>query len=192
MAISGVVSWLPTLDDFIAHWRFVDDIRRPHCFTLSGAYAIGDLEADRAAVAAAIALVEECNEHVRTAAVERDRIRAKLRPRMLQFGPTVRGLLPDSLYLKSIPITPRLSDSVGTWKTATHQIAHLWATINQNVPPIDGFTPPLLLSGAFTQECFAAKVAALVEAYRKLEEAERRADQARDARDKRFAPVYQR
>ncbi|HVT11834.1 MAG TPA: hypothetical protein VHE55_06180 [Fimbriimonadaceae bacterium] len=192
MAISGVISWLPTIDEFIDHWCLVDDIRVPNRFVLSGNYSADDLTKDRKAIADLIEAVDACNKEVREAAAARDEIRAKLRPRMLQFGPTVRGLLPDSLYLKSIPATPRFSDSVKTWKTAAHQIANLWATINYNSPPIAGFKPPLLLSGDFTQECFAAKVAILFDAYGKLEEAEHKAGQARDARDERFAPVYQR
>ena len=61
MPISGVGSWLPTIDEFIAHWTEVNVALAPAELTLSGGYPVGDggLSTDRESVDAAIEAVQD-------------------------------------------------------------------------------------------------------------------------------------
>jgi len=104
----------------------------------------------------------------------------------------VRGQLPGSLYLHSIPRTPLFASSPGVWRDAMDDMANLWATINTNTPAVPGFTPPLKLSGAYLQATFATDAAALSTAFTAVSNADIGLKNSREARDIAFAPVYQR
>jgi len=192
MPITGVGSWLPTIDEFIAHWTAVNVVIGGTGFQLSGGYKVTDLTADRATVAAAITDVQTKENTRQNAAGDRDVKRAAIRPRILQFGPTVRGQLPGSLYVHSIPRTPLFQASPGVWRDAMDDMANLWATINTNIPAVPGFTPPLKLSGAYLQATFATEATALSTAFTAVSNADIGLRNSREARNIAFAPVYQR
>ena len=191
MPITGVGSWLPTIDEFIAHWTAVDAALGSN-FALIGNYKLTGLTADRATLATAITDTTNKENTRQDAMGDRDVKRAAIKPRIVQFGPTVRGQLPGSLYIRSIPKTPGFDRSPGVWREAMDDMANLWATINTNTPPVTGFTPPLKLSGGYAQATFVTDAAALSAAFTALTNADQNLRNSRSARDAVFAPIYQR
>jgi hypothetical protein len=69
---------------------------------------------------------------------------------------------------------------------------NLWSTINTNSPPIPGFTPPLLLAGAYPQATFATDATALSTAFTAVTTADQNAQLSRESRNQLFEPIYQR
>lgn len=193
MPITGTGSWLPTIDEFLAHWAQVNTaLGLGGPLTLSGAYAVASLSLDRSGLALAFADVQAKENLRQTAAGDRDVKRTVVRPRILQFGPVVRGLLPGARYLLSIPRTPGFQDAPGKWRDAMDDMSSLWATINTNSPAITGFTPPLVLAGAYAQAGFATDAASLSTAFTALATTDQNAQLSRQQRDQLFEAIYQR
>lgn len=190
MPISGIGSWLPTIDEFIAHWTSVNAAVLGG-FTLPGAYALGSLTTDRGNLNTFINDVEAKLNLRTTAAGDRDVKRAGIRPRMLQFGPTVRGLLPGTRYIPSLRRTPAFTASAGTWRQALADMLDLWTTINTNSPAIVGFTPPLMLSGAYPVATYTTDKTALDAAFTAIGTTTLNLEQSRATRDILFKQIYQ-
>lgn len=192
MPITGVGSWLTTIDEFLAHWNDVNATFAPGSLTLSGSYGRPTLVTDRAALAAAITDVQTKDNTRQSAAGTRDLQRAVVRPKMLQFGPAVRGFLPGSRYIPAIPRVPAFQDSPGKWRDRMDDMNSLWVAINLNSPAVPGFTPPLKLSSTYLQANFATDMAALSTAFTDLITADQSAQLARQQRTQLFEPIYQR
>lgn len=193
MPITGIGSWLPTFDEFIAHWTAVNTALGPGGpFLLSGGYAVGTLTSDRGTLAGQITDVVAKENTRQNAAGDRDVKRAAIRPRMLQFGPTVRGQLPNSQYVQHIRRTPPFGASPGVWRDGMDDVRDLWATINTNVPPVTGFTPPLKLSGNYVQATFVTDAGAMSTAFSALSTADVALDTARSLRGITFRALFQR
>lgn len=192
MPITGVGSWLPTVDEFLAHWSDVNIALGITPLVLSGAYTRALFSTDRTALATQLADVQSKDNVRQAAAGTRDIQRAVVRPRMLQFGPAVRGFLPGSRYIHAIPRTPAFQDAPGKWRNAMDDMASLWLSVNANSPAVVGFTPPLVLSGSYTQALFNTDATALSTAFTSLTTADQSAQLSRQQRDQLFEPMYQR
>ena len=190
MPISGIGSWLPTIDEFIAHWTAVNAALAPGSFRLPGNYTVANLTTDRNGLDTAINDVEAKLNLRTTAAGDRDVKRAAIRPRMLQFGPTVRGLLTGSRHIPSLRQTPKFSASAGIWRQAMADMLDLWTAINTNTPAVPGFTPPLLLSGLYPVATFATDKTALDAAFTAVGTTQINLEAARETRDLLFQPIY--
>nr|MDP9179388.1 hypothetical protein [Gemmatimonadota bacterium] len=198
MPISGVGSWLPTIDEFIAHWTAVNAALAPGALTLSDGYELPNgggnpnITDDRAAVDDAIGDVQSQLNLLSNARGVRDLARVALNPRFLQFRNAIGAYLHNSQYLQSIPPTPQFDQSPGDWRDAMDDMVHLWGVINTNTPAIPGFTPPLLLAAGYTLATFTTDAAALNTAFITVSSLDQDAQQSREHRDAVFAPVYER
>ncbi|MBS1724308.1 MAG: hypothetical protein JSS66_15300 [Armatimonadetes bacterium] len=192
MPISSVGSWLPTIDEFLAHWTDVNAALAPGALTLLGAYNRASLVTDRAAVETAVTDVQNKDNTTQIARGDRDVKRANVKPRFVQFRGAVNGQLPGTRYIPAIPRTPAFTDSPGVWRNALDDMGNLWTTINANSPPITGFTPPLLLAGGYAVLAYTTESTAMKTAFTTLETAEQGSQLSREQRDVVFAPVYQR
>lgn len=191
MPITGLGSWLPTVDEFLAHWAQVNTaLGLGGPLVLSGGYAVGNLTSNRASLAGQFLDVQAKENLLQTASGDRDVQRAVVRPRMLQFGPAVRGLLPGSRYIHSLPRVPAFGDSPGKWRNAMDDTSSLWATINTNAPPVTGFTPPLLLSGSYAVAGFNTDAGLLSTAFTAVTTTDQNAQLSRQQRDQIFQPMY--
>jgi hypothetical protein len=190
MAISGIGSWLPTIDEFIAHWISVNTVVGLPGFTLPGGYSEANFAADRGTLNGMINAVEAALNLRTTAAGDRDVKRAGIRPRMLQFGPTVRGALAGSRHIPSLRDTPRFTSSPGVWRQGMADMLDLWTAINTNSPAVPGFTPPLLLSGAYAVAGFNTEKNALDAAFTAIGTTQIGLEAARETRDLFFHTLY--
>jgi hypothetical protein len=196
MPITGVGSWLPTIDEFMAHWAEVNTALAPAELTLSGGYTLtGDgngLTDDRVLVDDAIEAVQDQLNLLSNARGVRDLARVAMNPRFVQFRNAIGAFLPNSQYEQSIPATPQFETSPGDWRDAMDDMDHLWGVVNTNTPPVPGFTPPLLLAGGYARATFTTDATALNTAFTSVSTLAQDADQSRAHRDSVFAPVYER
>ncbi|MEX2244615.1 MAG: hypothetical protein WD273_14765 [Trueperaceae bacterium] len=195
MAITSVGSWLPTIDEFLAHWTAVDADLNAGGGTdleLIGGYVRADLVTDRASVDTGVGDVQTVDNTLQTARGTRDVLRVSMRERFLQFGPAVRGNLPNTRYIPAIPNVPVFQASAGVYRDFIDDMSSLWADINTNTPAIVGFTPPLLLAGGYAHATFLTDGTTMSNAFASVAGAENQATVAREQRDDVFDPVYER
>lgn len=192
MPITSVGSWLPTIDEFLQHWADVNAALSPGALVLLGPYGRANLVTDRATVATVVTDVQTKDNTTQAARGDRDIQRAAMKPRFVQFRAAVTGLLPNSRYIPAIPKTPNFTDSPGKWRDAGDDLSSLWTNINTNNPVVTGFLPPLTFGGGYAVATFNTDLANLKTAFTTLANAEQVGQLAREVRDQKFAPVYQR
>lgn len=191
MAITSVGSWLPVIDEVIAHWMAVNAFLAPGQLILSSNTTLGVLQTKRADLAAQLAEVQAKLNSRTIASSDRDIKRMAMRAHLQQFKAAARGQLPRSRYLVSLPVLPQLGAAPGSWRTVMDEVANLWAAINANTPAVPGFTPPLVLGGPYPLATFLAERAALEAAFSAVATTEQNLQQAREMRDEAFEWIYQ-
>lgn len=192
MPIESIATWLPTIDEFLQHWTDVNTALSPSSLTLLGGYAKANLANDRASVEAAVTDVQAKDNTTQIARGDRDIKRSALHARFIQFRAAVNGQLPGTRYVPAVPNTPEFKESPGIWRDRLDDMSNLWTTINANLPPVVGFTPPLFLAGGYAIATFNLDSTAMKTAFTSVENAEQAAQLSREQRDIVFAPVYQR
>lgn len=190
MAITNVGSWLPAIDEAITHWSAVNAFLAPGELVLSANYKLSVLQADRTALAARLADVQDKLNDRTIASADRDIKRSTMREHLLQFKACVRGHLPRSRYLVSLPDLPHLGAAPGAWYTVMDEVSNLWEAINANSPPVPGFTPPLVLGGPYPIATYLTEKAALEAAFTLVATAEQNLQQSRVLRDEIFEVIY--
>lgn len=172
MGIEPTNEWLETMNRFRAHWSAVNAALSPAELTLNGGYTLaGGFEPDIQEVDNRREAVQDQLNVLSIARADRNILRTALGQRLRQFRSAVNAFLPGSTYLISIPYQPLAGASAGVWKEATDEVAHLWDTINGNVPPVAGFVPPLLLAGGYARADFVADADELSGFYRQVSNA---------------------
>lgn len=187
MPFSGPSSYLPTTDEFIAHWTDVNAALAPSNLTLSGPFNLASLTTARGNLATSITELEAAINALEGHRTDRDNQKAAIKERMRQLGFTVRGILADSANVGQIPELPEFRANPGKWIIAMDDFAHIWTTINATPPA--GFTPPLLLTGAYTAAMFATDVAALKTTFTGISTSEVDVDRERDERDQIYFAI---
>src|SRR3990172_9727814 len=142
MPITSVGSWLPRMDEFIAHWTAVNTALGLNPFVMTGGYAVATLTSDRALVDTAITDVTNLDNILNNNRGQRDVLRVPMHDRLRQFNFAVRGQFQGTRYPRSLSRIPNLQGSAGVWRQAMDDVQNLWTAINTNSPAIPGFTPP--------------------------------------------------
>ena len=179
--------YLESADEFVAHWGQVNAALGASLLTLRGGYALATLQADRAALAAAITAVQNADNTGQNASATRDIAKNALKERLRQYKAAVQGLLGGASIVNSLPKTPQISAAPGKWIDAFDDIAGSWAQIN--AAPPTGFVAPLRLAGGYLLATFQADLAALKAAFTAVTNAERGAALARRQRDDLSDPM---
>lgn len=181
MPIVSVGSYLPTLNEFIAHWTQANASLGTAPLVLPGGYTLAALTTDRNALETAIIALEPFDNARTNAIGDRDIKKSAIRARLSQFRSAVTGLLYGTAYVRSLPKLPPINSAPGRYLQPFDDMANLWSQIN-TAPPA-GFTGPLLLPTNYTQALFVAEVAALRAAFRLVDDATTNATLARSKRD---------
>lgn len=189
MPFSGPSSYLETIDAFIGHWTDVNAALTPD-LTVPTGYTLANLQTDRASLATEIAELEAAINVMEGHRTDRDNKKNAVRERMRQLGAAIRGLMPDSVYVGQIPNLVAFGASSGHWIINMDDFAHIWTTINATPP--SGFTPPLLLNGAYPVATFATDVASLKTTFTALTQAEQDVQRAVDERDELYLEIRER
>lgn len=180
MPLSGVNSYVPTLDAFAKHWEQVNKASSSD-LVIRGV-TLGHLAALRQSLIMALTDVV-CKENVRlVASGDRDIKCAEMRERYKQFKEVV-GRKPLSKYYKAaLPKFPLRTAGDEAMIEAAEGLIQLWAVVNRNHPAIPKFRPPLFLEGGCSLEQFGHELLGYRQACRAAESADRNALYSRDMR----------
>lgn len=191
MPLSSIGSYLPATQEFINHWDQVNTALGGSPLLLQGGYTRANLISDRAALQAAITLTETSDNVRQTAATDRDLKKGAILPRIGQFRAGVQFKLVGTGYVGALPRVPKFNSNQSTFLKPFDDMANLWLTINGDAT-VPGFTPPLLLVGAYAQAGFATELAALRTAYIAVDNANETARLNRKKRDVLLPPIKKR
>jgi hypothetical protein len=188
MPFSGPASYLPTIDEFVAHWTDVNAALAPNPLVLPSGYAIADLQADRTELATEMTELQTLINNWDSARTNRDNLKEPLHGRMKQLSNYIRGIFPESENFGQLRPLVDFSANEGLWINHMDKSASTWLDINTDPPA--GFTPPLLLFGGYTQAMFAADVVSLKALFTEVTVTLKDARNQRALRDQIFNRVY--
>ncbi len=187
MPISGPSSYIPTLEEFLAHWQIADA-------TLGAGHEIElPVGVTRAMLLAKqVSLVtkrEELQAKLNVQEVLRGEIeilKITLLERIHQFTEKVRAYLPNSKWIAALPYLPSYSDGQGNFLEPMDDAATLWAQLNGD----PGTVAPLTLLGAYTQALFVTDITAMKATYAALNAAGVAATVVRSERNSLQDEIY--
>lgn len=190
MPFTGPSSYLPTIDEFRAHWNNVNTALAPSALTLLGPYAKADLDSDRDDLSDSITDLVAGTNVLEGHRQDRDNAKPEVRERMRQLGSAIRGLLHGATQEGHIADLVNMTDSQGKWLVAMRDAINNWTDVNANPPA--GFTGPLLLFGGYTVANFTADCTALEASFEGVSMEEQNVDDFIKARDAIYLGVRER
>lgn len=167
MPISGPASYLPTTDEFSAHWNLANTALAPGAVILPAGTTRAMLETHRTALAALHAAVQAALNDVEIARADLDNQKLALHARLNQFNDKCRAYLAGSAVARALPKVPGMTEGQGAFLPALDDMENLWSRANA-LPASGGYTPPLLLLGGYTLANFSADLALLRTAYKTI------------------------
>ncbi|MCB8932644.1 MAG: hypothetical protein M9921_04210 [Fimbriimonadaceae bacterium] len=180
MPLSGVASYIPTLDAFAKHWEQVNKASSKD-LVIRGA-TLNHLAALRQSLIMALNDVVS-KENVRlVASGDRDIKAAEMRERFKQFKEVVSRKPLSKPYKEALPKLPARTAGDEAMIEAAESVIQIWAVVNRNNPAVPKFRPPLVLEGGCTLEHFGYELASYRQSCRAAESADRNALYSRDMR----------
>lgn len=160
MPITGPSSYIPTTNEFLAHWDAANTaLGGGGPLLLPGGVTRANLVTQRDALQTKQSEVEGQINNGEIARADLTAKKVDLHLRGGQFNDKVRALLGTTPYARALPELPQPQDGQGNFVPPLDDISTLWSKINAAV--IAGFTPPLLLLGAYPLADFNTALAAL-------------------------------
>lgn len=185
MPLTDIGSYVPTAQEFEAHWTDVDADRVANtlpALTLPPNIGLADFTAEIAAVAAAVTELEDLENAREIATATRDSLRETMRDRIIEFRAAVDYRLKGSPYVRALPDTPQPRSSEQRHLKALDDVDSLWTRIDADTG-VPNFVPPLTLRGGYTLATFQADLATLRNTFKSITEAENDLRLARAQRD---------
>ena len=160
MAITGPSSFVPTVNEFLAHWLQTNTfLGGGGPLVLGDGTAIADLTGHRDSLMTYGSSIAGKLNDVEIARGNLDIQKADLISRLGEFNRKVRGFLSQTAFVSALPEVPPGSSSVATIVDSLDDMATLWVKINAATIP--GFTGPLSLLGGFLVAAFNTDLATL-------------------------------
>ena len=188
MPITSYPSYVSTMQSFIAHWTQVNTALGVSPLLLKSGFTIANFTTERTNIQTAITAVEDFNNLIQLASNDKRSKKETIKPRLQQFRGAVKNTLQGTVYERALPTQPKMSDSEGKFMRALDDMASLWTRINADTT-IPGFTPPLLLIGAYAIATFNTDVTALRTSYANYVSALKNAEIARARRNVLLPPA---
>ena len=159
MPITGPSSYVPTIDEFLAHWLAVNNAlgaAGPMVLPHGGTIVIltgfrGQLDGYRASVKN-----KQNVEEIARGALEIQR--TELMKRLGQFNRKVRGSLSHTAFAAALPQVPSITAAPAVLIEELDDMESLWVKINAATIP--GFTGPLLLLDGYALATFTTALTA--------------------------------
>lgn len=159
MPISSPASYLPTTDEFIAHWSAANAALPPSTpIILAAATSVASLRVLRNTLAAQRADVEAQRNNLEGARADIEILKAALLERLNQFNGKVPSLAPASRWVTMLPKAYSRSDSSGKVLPTLDELDSLWTAYDQE-------NPALALMGGYDRATFQDQLTALKTAY---------------------------
>ena len=181
MPLSGVATYVPTINAFISHWNELNgEVGNP--VKLEGGFGLAELMALRGQLEATISDVAQKDQLRDTATLQKDALLTSIRDRAKQFRAALASQMPSTPYMKSLPSLPTYTAAPNLQMQALDGMMAIWQAIDANNPPIPHFEPPLVLSGGYGRGHAFTDVTALRTALNAFTQASQEAQRARGQR----------
>ncbi len=168
MAITGNASYIPTMNEFIAHWAQCNAALAPQVLLArlpdDTAKTQAQFVALRDALQAQQADIQACRTTQLIARGGLNIRKADLLLKFNRFTETVDAYFQNTDFLRARPYAPSLTDGPETFSGPLGDAVSLWVKINAGPAPA-AVTLPLVLADGTSQASFASAVAALQSAY---------------------------
>lgn len=191
MPVTAIGSYVPTMQEFAAHWALVNAALGATPLLLRGAYTLVNFNADITAVQAAINASLAATNVFTTASGNLKTRKFNISSRLPQFRKAVSALIPTSGYAYSLPTAPGRTVAESKFANPYQDMFDLWTKINADVS-IPGFTPPILIAGGYALAGFTTDLTALRTAYSAYNASKVTLDKALGDRDLLLVPAYDR
>lgn len=194
MPIVGPGTYLPTMDEFKAHWESTNVSLGGSPSTdlkLKGGFTIAHFEVDRSALQTAITGIVGLENVRQLAAADRDLKKAALRSRLKQFRAAVECYLEETPYEAALPTLPDFGSEESKFLARFDDMANLWERIDAD-STTPGWTGPLTLAGGYARAAFVADLAAMRESYRAVTTANQNLSLGREQRNSMLRPIVKR
>lgn len=173
MAITGNSSYIPTMNEFIAHWTLCNAALNPQTLTIQTAsnttVTIAQFTVQRDALQSQLGTIQACLTAQQIARTVINSQKEALLAKLALFNGMLDAYYRKTDFYESRPAAPSLTDGQEVFSRPMFQAMSLWEKINASVPPPAGVTLPLTLPDTTTQGTFASAVSALQFAYADLE-----------------------
>jgi hypothetical protein len=161
MPINGPSSYVPTTNEFLAHWDAANlALGGGGPLLLPGGVTRANLLTQRDGLQTKQAEVEGQINGREIARADLDTKKEDLHLRGGQFNDKVRALLGTTAYARALPVLPQAQEGQGNFIPPLDDISTLWGKLNTAVG-IPGFTPPMLLLGGYALADFNTALAGL-------------------------------
>jgi hypothetical protein len=184
LPISTLGSYLPALQEFGAHWAQANVALGGSEVVLRGGYSLAQFTADREALTNAFQSANSATLDAGFAASMRDRKKAALQPRLIQFRAVVLGQYGDAIEARELPLSPSFTLAESKFLQPFDQMALLWQKLSAQTE--------ITLIGGYTLANFQAELADVRVAYSNATLAAMEAKLARERRDVLLEPLRQR
>jgi hypothetical protein len=197
MAISSKASYIPTSNEFIAHWASVNAFLPPAApmvlpevpgkivagFNQSGLIVLKQALQDQ------LDVVQDKLNDVEIARGAVKLQKAALMAKLALFLEVVDGYYSATSFFEARPLMPGEGEGEEHFLKPMKDAKSLWLKLNAAPVPA-GLTLPITLQGGTTQAAFVTLVAGLQGAYDSLSQAEQNLKLARATRDKLMRDIY--
>lgn len=188
MPISGASSYPSTVDEFLSHWEgaltaVAEGVTLGATTREDLVTSQDDLELARDAVTD-LGVDRGLARETLTAQI------VALQGRMVEFNARVRGDLPESIFVNTLPTAFAVGEAEDAVRDGLRKISRLWTKINALSPAPAGVALPYKLAGDYTLAMFNTAREALRDAYRALSDAEVDLGLARATRNKVQDVIY--
>lgn len=181
MPLSGVATYVPTINAFITHWNQVN-AEVGSAVKLEGGFGLAELMALRGQLEAAIADVAQKDSAKEAATLQKDMLLTSIRDRAKQFRAALASQMPSSPHMKALPSLPTFTAAPNLQMHALDGMMAIWQAIDANTPAIPHFEPPLVLGGGYGRGNAFTDITSLRTAFNAFTNTSQEAQRARTLR----------
>ncbi len=184
MPITGPASYLPTTEEFIAHWAAANAaLGASGPIVLAGGMTVVNLTTLRTTLESQRALVESARNALEGARADIDLRKAALLLRLNQFNGKLPSLSPGTRWESMLPKAFSITEGMGRVVPPLDELEDLWNRY-------DDENPPITLLGGYDKDDFQADLLALKTSYKAHTSAEVALGLARGKRDETQELIY--
>lgn len=192
MPISGPSSYLPTIEQFVAHWTLANaTLGAGNEIVLVPGIVVGDLVARGEDLKQ---LRDGVTDKTLDRALAREALNGQLglmQTRLVEFNDRVRADLPQSTFVRVLPLAFQVGDAENIVREALRQMRGLWIKVNAYAPVPPGLILPYTLRDGYALAQFEGDMESLRLAYRALTEADLALRLAREERNDLQDVIYE-
>lgn len=191
MAITGNASYIPTTNDFLAHWGDVNTALPPLVpLILRSGMTRAGLVTARDELQTLLDVAQDDLNDVELARGALDLLKVPLLARVNEFNGILDAYYTGTKYHAARPLAPSITEGEEGFTEPLRDMKSLWVKLNA-APAVPGVALPLLLDGGLTQAQFVTMLGELRTGYSDMADAEQDLKLTRSQRDALMGTIYE-